>query len=125
MIQCPTTTSSLFRRGSGAGSDNSIQQFNLDVHTYKGDSSLRCFHVRLADLDYKKLPNLWVRVIASSGSQLIGYLGFGSEKSTDAPALAREAKWDGTLDILIAAYGHRNKILLPVHDYSNRAATQS
>jgi len=89
----------LFRKGSGAGSDNSIQQFNLDVHTYQGDSSLRCFHVRLADLDYKKLPNLWVRVIASSGSQLIGYLGFGSEKSTDAPALAREAKWDGTLDI--------------------------
>jgi len=89
----------LFRRGSGAGSDNSIQQFNLDVHTYKGDSSFRCFHVRLADLDYKKIPNLWVRVIASSGSQLIGYLGFGSEKSTDAPALSREAKWDGTLDI--------------------------
>jgi hypothetical protein len=89
----------LFRRGSGAGSDNSIQQFNLDVHTYQGDSSLRCFHVRLADLDYKKLPNLWVRVIASSGSQLIGYLGFGSEKSTDAPPLTREAKWDGTLDI--------------------------
>jgi len=39
----------------------------------------------------------WQR--SSSGSQLIGYLGFGSEKSTDAPALAREAKWDGTLDI--------------------------
>jgi hypothetical protein len=69
------------------------------VHTYKGDSSLRCFHVRLADLDYKKLPNLWVRVIASSGSQLVGYLGFGSEKPADAPALDREAKWDGTLDI--------------------------
>ncbi|HCU11165.1 MAG TPA: hypothetical protein DGB72_03460 [Gemmatimonadetes bacterium] len=89
----------LFKRASGAGADNSIKQFNLDVHTYKGDSSLRCFHVRLADLDYKKLPNLWVRVIASSGSQLVGYLGFGSEKPADAPALDREAKWDGTLDI--------------------------
>lgn len=54
-------------------------QFDLDVPTYKPDSSLRCFHVRLADLEYKKLPNLWLRVIASSGSQLVGYQGFGSE----------------------------------------------
>lgn len=91
----------LFRRESGAGprSDDSIHQFNLDVHTYRGDASLRCFHVRLEDLDYKKLPNLWVRVIASSGSQLIGYQGFGSEKLPDSPALAREAKWDAALDI--------------------------
>jgi hypothetical protein len=94
----------LFKRASGPGASapgdaSSIKQFNLDVHTYKGDSSLRCFHVRLDDLDYKKLPNLWVRVIASSGSALVGYLGFGSEKPADAPALDREAKWDGTLDI--------------------------
>ena len=89
----------LFRRGSGAAGDDSIHQFDLDVHTYKGDSSLRCFHVKLADLDYKKLPNLWVRVIASSGSQLVGYQGYGSEKLPDSPALNREAKWDATLDI--------------------------
>ena len=89
----------LFKGVTGSGADKSIQPFNLDVHTYKGDSSLRCFHVRLADLDYKKLPNLWVRVIASSGSQLVGYLGFGSDKAPDVPALDREAKWDGTLDI--------------------------
>jgi hypothetical protein len=89
----------LFRRGSGSSGDNSIHQFDLDVHTYRGDSSLRCFHVKLADLDYKTLPNLWVRVIASSGSQLVGYQGFGSEKLPDSPALNREAKWDATLNI--------------------------
>jgi len=89
----------LFKRATGAGADNSIHQFDVDVHTYRGDPSLRCFHVRLADLDYRKLPNLWIRVIASSGSQLVGYQGFGSEKLADAPALAREAKWDATLDI--------------------------
>jgi len=89
----------LFRRGSGAAGDDNIHQFDLDVHTYKGDSSLRCFHVKLADLDYKRLPNLWVRVIASSGSQLVGYQGYGSEKLPDSPALNREAKWDATLDI--------------------------
>src|SRR2546423_1115193 len=88
----------LFRRDSGTASDN-IHQFDLDVHTYKGDASLRCFHVKLADLDYKKLPNLWIRVIASSGSQLVGYQGFGSEKMADASSLDREPKWDAALDI--------------------------
>ena len=89
----------LFRRDSSAPGDNGIHQFDVDVHTYKADPSLRCFHVKLSDLAYKKLPNLWVRVIASSGSQLVGYQGFGSEKLPDSPALNREAKWDATLDI--------------------------
>ncbi|MFL5569068.1 MAG: esterase/lipase family protein [Gemmatimonadaceae bacterium] len=88
----------LFKRGDPASGSN-IHQFDLDVHTYKGDPSLRSFHVKLADLEYKKLPNLWVRVIASSGSQLVGYQGFGSEKSGDAAPPAREAKWDAALDI--------------------------
>jgi hypothetical protein len=87
----------LFRRGDGR-SDSGIHEFDVDVHTYKGDSSLRCFHVSLRDLDYTKLPNLWVRVIASSGSQLVGYHGFGSEKSVSAPT-GSDGKWDATLDI--------------------------
>ncbi|MFL5522820.1 MAG: esterase/lipase family protein [Gemmatimonadaceae bacterium] len=89
----------LFRRATGVAGDTGIHQFDLDVHTYKGDASLRCFHVKLSDLEYKKLPNLWVRVIASSGSNLVGYQGFGSEKLPDAPSLSREPKWDATLDI--------------------------
>jgi hypothetical protein len=89
----------LFRRGTGTGPRDSIHQFDVDVHTYKSDTSLRCFHVRLADLDYKKLPNLWIRVIASSGSQLVGYQGFGSEKSIESPTAAKEGKWDATLDL--------------------------
>jgi len=91
----------LFRRGGSGAKDGEIHEFDVDVHTYKGDSSLRCFHVRLADLDYRKLPNLWVRVIASSGSQLVGYHGFGSEKTPNAAAGPNggNAKWDGSLDI--------------------------
>jgi pimeloyl-ACP methyl ester carboxylesterase len=87
----------LFRRTTGA-SDGGIHEFDLDVHTYKADSSLRCFHVRLADLDYEKMSNLWVRVIASSGSQLVGYHGFGSEKSVEAPS-GSDGKWDAALNI--------------------------
>ncbi|MGH7604940.1 MAG: esterase/lipase family protein [Gemmatimonadaceae bacterium] len=87
----------LFRRGTSA-SDSGIHQFDVDVHTYKGDSSLRCFHVRLSDLDYKRLPNLWVRVIATSGSQLVGYQGFGSEKSS-VQTTTSDGKWDASLNI--------------------------
>ena len=36
--------------------------------------------------------------MASSGSQLVGYNGFGGEKDSSLPAVARETKWDGTLD---------------------------
>jgi pimeloyl-ACP methyl ester carboxylesterase len=89
----------LFRHGATGGSDSGIHQFDVDVHTYRGDPSLRCFHVRLADLDYKKLSNLWVRVIASSGSQLVGYQGFGSEKSPEIPVRGEGGKWDAALDI--------------------------
>ena len=89
----------LFSRNSAKPGDKGIHQFDVDVHTFRGDPSLRCFHVKLADLDYRKLTNLWVRVIASSGSQLVGYQGFGSEKSpADAPP-TRDGKWDAALDI--------------------------
>jgi hypothetical protein len=88
----------LFRRGNESGSNNGIHEFDVDVHTYKGDASLRAFHVRLEELNYRKLPNLWVRVMASSGSQLVGYQGFGSEKSPGAPN-PDDGKWDAALDI--------------------------
>ncbi|HUR00685.1 MAG TPA: hypothetical protein VM166_14640 [Gemmatimonadaceae bacterium] len=81
-----------------ANAERGIHQFDVDVHTYKGDSSLRCFHVKLEDLDYKRLRNLWIRVIASSGSQLVGYQGFGSE-APSVSAASSEGKWDASIDI--------------------------
>jgi pimeloyl-ACP methyl ester carboxylesterase len=88
----------LFRRGDTSGSNNGIHEFDVDVHTYKGDASLRCFHVRLEDLDYRQLPNLWVRVMASSGSQLVGYQGFGTDRAPGA-SNPDDGKWDAALDI--------------------------
>ena len=86
----------LFSRTAGSGADHGVHQFDVDVHTYRGDTSLRCFHVKLGDLSYDKLRNLWIRVIASSGSSLVGYHGFGSEAPAAAP---RDGKWDASLDI--------------------------
>ncbi|HJQ52481.1 MAG TPA: hypothetical protein VJ825_01445, partial [Gemmatimonadaceae bacterium] len=100
----------LFRREA---TNSGIHQFDVDVHTYRGDPSLRCFHVRLRDLDYRKLPNLWIRVIATSGSQLVGYSGFGSDTEPGVPPAAREAKWDGCLDISSLSDDTRIKFFYP------------
>lgn len=100
----------LFTRTDRQG-ERGIKQFDVDVHTYKGDSSLRCFHVKLTQLDYRKLKNLWIRVMASSGSQLVGYQGFGSE--SDATATMRDGKWDAELDISALAGDANVKFFYP------------
>lgn len=79
------------------GSGRQIRPFDVDVHVYKRDPSLRCFHVNLGELDYRNLLSLWVRVIASSGSQLVGYHGFSSADG-DGDAL-EGGKWTAALDI--------------------------
>jgi hypothetical protein len=73
--------------------------FDFNVHAYERDKSLRCFHVNLTRLkrEYrqKHLDNLWIRIIASSGSQLVGYHGIGSEKLPDDLAgMNHDGLWD-------------------------------
>ncbi|MEO8577835.1 MAG: hypothetical protein ABI556_14085 [Gemmatimonadales bacterium] len=81
------------------GRATEIRPFDIDVHTYRGDASLRSFHVNLEKVGHEALANLWVRVMASSGSQLVGYQGFSSV-SVDSPESAADAdKWDAELDI--------------------------
>ena len=89
----------LFTRGAG-GVVRELRDFDRSVHPYAADPSFRCFHVNLTRLKRARLANLWMRVIASSGSQLVGYHGFGSEKSVNAgDRRASDAKWDGELDL--------------------------
>ena len=89
----------LFTRDARGGIRD-LRDFDLSVHVYSSDPSLRCFHVNLSRLRRARLPNLWLRVIASSGSQLVGYHGYGSEKAIDsADRRDSGAKWDGELDL--------------------------
>lgn len=82
----------------GAGED--FEPFGADVHTYSGDSSLRCFHVNLDTLDWRHLTSLKVRLIASSGSEFVEYFGYGSERVDLATQeLKRGGKWDAVIDI--------------------------
>ena len=76
-----------------------MRPFDMEVHTYRGDPSLRCFHVNLDKVGFDRLENLWVRVMASSGSQLVGYQGYGSAWADEEPRAANEPKWDAELDI--------------------------
>lgn len=79
------------------GRERSVEEFDLDVHTYRADPSLRCFQADVGKLKGLGLKNLWVRVMASSGSELVGYWGVGADRPPGAqPAVA---DWDARLDI--------------------------
>lgn len=85
----------LFTR-TARGRESAVQSFDIDVHTFRDDPSFRCFHVNLSRVDVDKLENLWIRVMASSGSQLVGYQGYGSGHA--GPSSDHE-DWDAELDI--------------------------
>lgn len=78
--------------------------FDLDVHAYRADPSLRCFHVNLNRLRQAMAKagegRLWARIIASSGSVLVGYHGINSEKLTaDMRQMSRDGVWDAKVEL--------------------------
>lgn len=76
-----------------------ISGFDLEVHTYSGDKSLRCFHVNLTKLKPERFKNLWMRVIASSGTRFVGYHGYGSEKADmNMTRIDPAGKWDAEIE---------------------------
>jgi len=78
----------------------SLREFGLDVHVYKRDPSLRCFHVDLDELEPESLDQLHLRLIASSGTQLVAYHGSGSERvREDGSAMNPEGKWDARISL--------------------------
>ena len=89
----------LYGRTRGS-SEKNLRAFATDVHVFRGDPSLRCFHVNLSRVRAADLESLLLRVIASSGSQLVGYTGFGSDRIGETSSgTTREGKWDGSLDL--------------------------
>lgn len=97
-----------------AGDDGRVQEFSVRVHPYKRDESLRCFHVNLADLKPKQLKTLKLRIIATSGTQLVAYHGHGSERITpDGKAMNPEGVWDAIVDMTAALKGEKFKLFHP------------
>jgi hypothetical protein len=60
-----------------------MNEFDLDVHAYGPDKSYRCFHVSLPKgIVLSGAGDLWLRLTASSGSDLIAYQGYAPGKTT-------------------------------------------
>jgi pimeloyl-ACP methyl ester carboxylesterase len=59
-----------------SGELSELEGFDMDVHVYQRDPSYRCFHVDLDSVDYQSLRELHLEVTASTGSRLVGYLGY-------------------------------------------------
>ena len=88
------------------GNEETPIEFDLDVHAYRADPSLRCFHVNLNELQGAREKagegQLWARIIASSGSVLVGYHGINSEKLTDEGRRmnrGEDAVWDAKVEL--------------------------
>jgi hypothetical protein len=60
-----------------------VEEFDLDVHPYQADQSFRCFHVRIPEgASTDGVGELWMRLTASSGTELIAYQGYTEGSTT-------------------------------------------
>jgi pimeloyl-ACP methyl ester carboxylesterase len=87
----------LFRTG---GAEDRIDQFDAEVDVYSGDPSYRCFHVDVADLvpqQGRPAPGLSIRIIASSGTPYVGYIGHGFEEQTEPGSWDAALRFDGAM----------------------------
>ncbi len=67
------------------GAETSVSDFEEDVHPYAADNSFRCFHVKLDGLTQKIAgKRLIARIIARTGTKLLGYQGYGSNVTQGA-----------------------------------------
>jgi hypothetical protein len=79
------------------GKDTNKQlNIQLDPDIYANDKSFRSYHIDVSKL-VDKVGQLYVKVIAKSGSQLVDYHGIGSEK------LKSDGLWDAVVPITLSA----------------------
>lgn len=72
------------------------RKVDLDVHVYGADESYRCFHMNVGDLLRDRPAELWMRMIVSSGTDLVGYHGFMEPGSDESQA---GKQWDASMNI--------------------------
>lgn len=66
------------------GSETTLADFEKDVHPFAADTSFRCFHVQLDALPAIAGRRLVARILASTGTDLVGYQGYGSNIAAGA-----------------------------------------
>jgi hypothetical protein len=80
------------------GVEAQITEFDAEVDVYSSDASYRCFHVDVADLvpqQGRPMPGLIIRIIASSGTPYVGYIGHGYEEQTEPGSWDASLRFDG------------------------------
>jgi len=82
-----------------SGKGKSETDFEMQVHAYGSDPSLRCFHVDLDRLNPDGLDSLTMKVVAPSGSALITYLGVGSDRRLPDGRVRRTGVVDASVDM--------------------------
>ena len=60
-------------------SENSWEPLKTDVHSYSTDNSYRSFHINIEDIVNAKLKGLRLEFMASSGTDLLGYIDYRSD----------------------------------------------
>lgn len=83
----------------GNGKPKRVDSFDDHIHTYSRDASLRCFYVNLDDLKIEDGEQLWLRIIASTGSRLVGYTGVGDSNLNVQSRVTDNGKWDGAVNL--------------------------
>src|SRR5579863_494526 len=81
-----------------------LGDFEESVHPFAADPSYRCFHVNLKEyLQKRDNLKLKIRIVASTGTDLVGYQGYGSDYTNTGvePTI-------GPVDIDISAYEGQN-----------------
>ncbi|MEF3308758.1 hypothetical protein PV433_07540 [Paenibacillus sp. GYB004] len=81
------------------GGPEELQYFDVDVHAYSGDTSLRNFHVNLEELKPGSLQSLILRVIASSGSSFVTYHGISGDTNGGQQPYDADGTWHAALDL--------------------------
>ena len=94
----PITDYNLQLFGKSKGLISRLKEFELDVHPYSADKSLRCFHIPLKRILEAELTELHLRVMATSGSVLVEYYGANSE-TVVADQPRADGVWDAKFDM--------------------------
>jgi hypothetical protein len=93
-----------------------LEAFGVDVHPYRGDPSYRCFHVNLDRLRAEGDEDLELRLTARSGTQLVAYHGYGSDRHTQQGEPQGDGLWDAKVRLplrLPAGDGEHGSLLHP------------
>lgn len=95
------------------GKKSGLEEFDLDVHVYDRDESLRCFHVDLDQLEPESISELHLKLIASSGTELVEYFGIGSERMAASGKRKSGGKWDAQVDLTELLFNESFQFFFP------------